>query len=542
MTRALSVVGERFSVTFPWRTTEREDDGGETYVDMIPRSSNSIQTYWRHYKTNPLIRAAVVEAVHSLIGIPLVAEYYSETDKAWLPMPATDRLQRLLRRPSRSMPAAVFWGKQYTDLAVTGNMFMWKQRNDLDGIRQFQRLDPKYTFPIPGEVEEVGGFRYNPNRLIGTGQNALSDLRAGISYASATNYPLEDVVHIPLDPDPDYPLMGLSPIASALKDIDLDNAITEFTTSVMERGAAVDKVLITKQRINDAEARRLERRWLRRRAGPRNAGGLAIIDGTEATLENLGMSLGARDMGLADLRKLVEARVLMAMDVPPIIVGSVVGLENATYSNYNSAKLAFHEENTDPNLWRLCSALEFALTDEFPEHRDKLVRIRPDLSRVMALMQYEESRRRLALAEYNGGLATQTEARASVDRPPLPGGNFYITPLNLARVVPGTEPVPVAGPSPKPEPPQAISGRQMTRLRGSLRDGKTDDLIRELAAVAKSVGISNPVLASRIAWTAAATRDDVAGESLDARTNRISFLAMDLATRHIAENVEDDDD
>jgi len=123
----------------------------------------------------------------------------------------------------------------------------------------------------------------------------------------------------------------------------------------------------------------------------------------------------------------------MAMDVPPIVVGSIVGLENATYSNYMQARLAFHEENTDPNLWRFTSALEHGLADEFPEHAGKQIRIRPDLSRVMALLDWEDRRRRLALAEWNGGIKTQTEARASIDLPPLPGGDFYAFPLNTSR-------------------------------------------------------------------------------------------------------------
>jgi hypothetical protein len=352
-------------------------------------------------------------------------------------------------------------------------MFAWKRRNNGNDLIDLLPVDSRTMHPKPGgdTGKLIGGYVYDPKRVTDIGTAAHSQ---SVDSDSAVTFAPSEVIHVPLEPDPGNPLMGLSPLAAALADIDLDYGITDFTTAVLERGAVMDHALITKQRVSDPEARRIERRWLRRRAGPKNAGGLTVIDGTEGTLSKMGMSIGARDMGLADLRKLIEARILMSLDVPPIIVGSVVGLENATYSNYGQARLAFHEENTDPHLSRICSGLENGLVADYPEHRGKLIRIRPDLSHVMALLDWEDQRRRLALAEFNGAVTTRTEARAAVDRPALPGDDFSILPLNVQRLGIDGQPLdppakaPPTGFAPTPGANDEVSGRRRDRMRSAV--------------------------------------------------------------------------
>lgn len=430
------------------------EDVGLSPSNGVHRSASNMTTYWRHYKTNPIIRAAVTEIVHALISIPMLAERYASG--TWLPLEPGDRPQHILRNPAphlsnaRGMDPATFYSYLYTDLTVTANLYSRKLRGQRSREPlAFRRMDPLHIVPVLDNGGVVDRYVHNPVQIIGDREPPRGIVGESIDPS--------DIIHIPLDPDPDYPAIGLSAIASVLKQIDLQNAITDFTTSVMSRGAVLDKALITKQQVTDADARRIERRWQSRRSGPNNAGGLAVIDGTEGDLVNLGMSLSAREMGLVDLEKAVEALILMGMDVPPIVVGAVVGLENATYSNYGQARLAFHEENTDPNLWRVTSAFGYGLDGEYGENRNTLIRLRPDLSRVMALLQWEDQRRRLNLAEFNDGLTTQTESRAAGDRPPLDNGDWIKLPLNQQRLSPSL--LGAAVPDIQQEPPDADAMR-----------------------------------------------------------------------------------
>lgn len=528
MKNPISSIIERFSGVAEY--PRRYED--ETYPARIRSSARSLDTYWMHYRDNPIVRAAVVEAVHAAGSIPFIAEYYSEPDKAYVPFPATDRLQRLLRRPSRSVPASVFYGSRLTEFAVTGNMYLWKRRDKRTGEPlEFWGLHPNHTRPEPGKEVEIGGYRYDPTRNIGDSSIAVADAQLNTD-PGGTVYRREDVIHVPTDQDPTYPLLGLSPIASALKHIDVHNAITDFTTAVLENNAVVDKALVTKQRVNDSEARRIERRWGKRRSGPKNAGGLVVIDGTEGTLQNIGMSIGARDMALTDLEKTIEALILMAMDVPPIVVGAVVGLENATYSNYMQAKLAFHEENTDPNTWRFASALEFGLEDEFPEHRDKLIRIRPDMSRVMALLEWEDKRRRLSLAEFAAGVTTQTETRAATDRPPLPNGGFLNIPLHAAQVEPENIPDVIAAltdPQAPSAPDADVAARHVIHMRAAMRKSPEDEFAF-VRSYASRLGAED---AAEVARRALSHREDIPAQSLEKKARRVLAWAKSEAAQNL---------
>ena len=171
MRNPLAYLRERFTIT---RSSlphlEGDDDSGTPSF----RSAYNVNQYWRHYKTNPIVRAAVVEGVHAMTTIPFIAEYYSVPTQAWLPLPPTDRLVRRLRRPSRSFPPAVFWARQFTEQAVTGNQFIWKRRGGPEVIDEFRRIDSRYAFPYAAGDEELAGYRYNASRLVADSVGAPS--------------------------------------------------------------------------------------------------------------------------------------------------------------------------------------------------------------------------------------------------------------------------------------------------------------------------------------------------------------------------------
>jgi len=377
-----------------------------------------------------------------------------------------------LADPNETLDAAALWERFWTEIVVTGNGILWKQRDrgpSGKDIRQLWPVDTRHVQIMQDRERLVAGYVFDPAVLTGTGQA----MAQAFPTATAQRYSVADILHLRLSPDPDYPLWGYSPLAAALSEIDLDNAITEFTTALMENGAVTTHVFTTKNPVDETEIERIGRRWKQRRGGPTHAGELVVIDGTEGALTRAGLAIGSREMGLADLRKQIEARILSALNVPPIVVGAVVGLENATYSNYMQARLAFHEENTDPNLRRIQSVFTKGLAREF----GPALRIRHDLSRVMGLQEWETGRRRLALAEYAGGIATQNEARADVDRPPLEGGDITLAGLNM-QVLPAS----VRRVTQRPP----ITSSMAYRLRGALG--------RDLAALSAEIEVRAEVM------------------------------------------------
>lgn len=463
--------------------TRDATDESEGSPRHFAKSARHVNTYWRHYRDNPLIRSATNEIINAIISIPLIADKYDRDSSSWEPIPMDDPLSQLLAFPSQSVSPAVYNQAAVTQLVVTGNGYEYKERGRLGAIREFTIADSRFMYPVRGQNTMLGGFNWTDKYATGTGEAAIGDLAA---HFDNKTYPIRDIIFTCLTPDPTYPLMGLSPIASALNDIDLDEAITRFTTALMNRGAVHDWALITKARTNESEMRRMVRRWFRR-SGPDNAGGLVVVDGTEADLKQLGMSIGPRDMALMELRKFVEARMLMVLNVPPIVVGSVIGMENATYSNYDSARKALHEENTDPLLTRICSAKEWSFRDEFPEHRGDMIRVRADLSHVWALLDNVDKRDRLWLAKMNAAAATQAEGRKGMDMSPLKGvPDFFMTPANY---VPQTiDQIGKTGPVSNGATAAAPDQKQVLALRKALADGDKIGVMRQLSAHAQYYG------------------------------------------------------
>lgn len=511
-------------------TPTRIEDESDGITRSVHRSSRSINTYWLHYRDNPVIRAAVNEIVNALVSIPLIAEEYSPADKAWIPLEPDDEYMQFLAAPSQTVSPPQWYQHYYANLIVSGGGYWWKQRDTLDGLREGVIVDSRAILPIASASGGIDRFQFYPNMFESV--NSVLGLQ-GIG----TPYPVKDIVYTSLTPDPVYPLLGLSPIASVLKEIDIDDAITRFTTRLMERGAIHEWAMISKTPVTDAQVNRIERRWFRKRAGVDNAGGLVVVDGTEVDLKQLGMSIGPRDMGMMDLRKQVEARMLMALNVPPIVVGAVIGIENATYSNYGQARMAMHEENTDPLLARICGAWEWSLRDEFPSHRGKIVRIRADLSHVWAMLESLDKRDRLALAKFEGGAMSHAETRAAMDAPPLRGvAPYYLTPsgYNVQQI--GTAGAPIAPVIPgaggtqqkSPDMPAAPTQGEMRRLRKGLADNNKPDAMRTLSTRIQTHGY-NETDADFLAFDVLFRLRGDAGETLTAKSWRMLATADEMA-------------
>lgn len=402
--------------------------GNAVGVGRVRKSVRDVGVYWTHYLTNEVVHALVKEQVNALMSLLLVGEDYNESSRRYVRLPETHDLIQLLRFPHPDMSSAVLFERFWTDHAVAGNGVLLMLRGRTTGRpSQLWPLDSRHVYMQREEgTERVAAYWYDPNVTWGTGARQLSVPRFS---DSAVRYRPKDILHLPGPPDPNYPRWGLPWIAPALDMIDLDNEITRFSQGFFERGAVTDHLYTSEDELTDEEIERLETRWNRRRAGTENAFGLWVLDKTRGNLQRMGLATGSREIGLFDLRKQVEARIASAANIPPIVVGFTIGLEHATYSNYAQARGAMHEENTGPHIRKWEAELTFKLAREFGPN----LRIRADLTRVMALLEWEEKRQRLELSKLQMGSQTRNETRSALDLPPTEGGDVFLTPLNVTQ-------------------------------------------------------------------------------------------------------------
>jgi len=227
----------------------------------------------------------------------------------------------------------------------------------------------------------------------------------------------------------------------------------------------------SKNRLPEGEADRIIREWNQFVAGLDRAFGLAVIDGTEGTLTKLGTDF-SRDLGLHDLRRDIESRILAPLNVPPVIVGAVIGLTNTqSYASYEQARAAFYEENVDPNVKRMESLFTKGLAAEF----EGVLRVRADTSNIMALEGFRKLRSDRLNAEVLSGRTTVNEARAEAGKPHIVGGDVILQPVNVTPM-----PVAMASDSGQTMPISRGRIRRLTKalVAGASIEGLIDEQIR----------------------------------------------------------------
>lgn len=411
------------------------------------------------YQKNSVVTACITTLTVTFPEPPLLV-WDSEDDDA-KPIPRHP-LRVLLRKPNNLMGEDELWQYTIAYAAIGGNAYWHKVR---DGGRRVIRLMPYHAGQIravPGGDEWVLGYEYND----GSG--------------TWRPIPKDDIVHFkwPL-PDPEQPWQAQPPLRSVAPAVDTDSELDRYLFALLKNDA-VPRIVITLPNnvaMEPDEKARLREQW-RERYGGNNRGDLAVLD-DGATIQRLGLDL--EQLAFDALRKVPEARIAAAFRVPPILAGLNVGLETATYSNYEQARKAFTQDLLVP-LWRAWAAeVESALAPEFGNG----VSARHDLTKVASLQQDVNALWTRVDKAFNSGYLSFQESRMALGfgepqrqdlfavpmaRDLLPFVDIINPPEPIITVLPPKPPPQLPAPSdrapddgkpePQEQPPKALGQRQ----------------------------------------------------------------------------------
>lgn len=397
------------------------------------RGAANVSAIQRAYKENELVNAAITETVRGLISVPLMAEQWIPRSERWAVQPWTHPLVRLLERPNPFMDRVRLLDRFWTDVAVLGNGLLWKQRDGSGAVIALWPIDATTVVVKADPVTMIEGYYvFKDGSTFGTGTaiSGAQKLVEGADPKRYIRYPPQDVIHLALSPDPVFPLWGLSPIAPTLPSVAADDAITAFIIRFFQRGAIPAFLYEAEHEMTEDEIARMKTQFDTQQGGTDRSWGLAVVDRTQGKLTRMGLATGSREIGLHELRMDIEARILGPLNVPPIVVGAVIGLTHATYSNYAQARTAQHEENTAPNLVRIVSVFTWGLASEFGDD----LRVVADTSNVMALDELQTTRVARATQKLLSGGASINEFRNEVGLPPTEGGDVLLVPLNAEQL------------------------------------------------------------------------------------------------------------
>jgi HK97 family phage portal protein len=286
------------------------------------------------FQRNSLIYSAIMFKVRAQMAAPLRA-YEGDVDSP-TPLKASHPLAQLLARPNLYMSWPEFQGINTVYLNLAGETFIALLRPRMGGmVERMLPLRPDRCFPIPDSKGGLKGYFYCPEN---------------VNPANGIPIAVEDMIHVKL-PNPLDPLeglgRGLSPLASLAYSASVDNMITEFLYGFFKTGAMPTGILRFNVPLQAEEADRIKERWHELHGGYEKWSDVAVLDNA-GEYQRVGLTF--EEMGFLGIDERNESRILGPFGVPPILIGSRMGMLHSTYSNYEQARKAFWEDTFKPEL------------------------------------------------------------------------------------------------------------------------------------------------------------------------------------------------
>ncbi|MGH7534232.1 MAG: phage portal protein, partial [Gemmatimonadales bacterium] len=368
-------------------------------------------TYAREaYRRNPLVFACILELAQSVAEPRLIVEA-EQAGETWAPVPPTHPLRRLLAQPNPEESTAELLTALIVHLQVGGNGYLHKRRNGVQQPVELWLLRPDRTAPVVGEDGMLTRWEYTvPGR-------PMAPVVPG------------DLVHVKAAPDPLDDYHGLAPLAVAARIVDLDSSAIDYLRGFFLNAGVPAGILSFKTRVPPEERKRQKDQWREEYQGLRmpsrsldgggwadwiGGGGGSEIGGWHA-LAVLDAGAEYKELGsrpeklrMTAIWEASETRICQVFGVPPILVGAWVGLERSTFANYAEARRSFWEETLSPLYRYLGDVLTRGLAREFGDR----LRVRFDLTTVMALQEDADRRRAWSVKLWDSGLGSLNEARA----------------------------------------------------------------------------------------------------------------------------------
>lgn len=204
---------------------------------------------------------------------------------------------------------------------------------------------------------------------------------------------------------------GLSPIQAAATAIDVHNAASRWSKSLLDNAARPSGAIVYKGADGQAamsadQYDRLLSEMESHHQGARNAGRPMLLEGG---LDWKPMGFSPSDMEFQKTKEAAAREIALAFGVPPMLLG-IPG--DATYSNYQEANRAFYRLTVLPLVTKVTSAVGHWLS----EMTGEAVALKPDLDQVPALAVERDAHwNRVANADF----LTDAEKRAMLGLPPI---------------------------------------------------------------------------------------------------------------------------
>lgn len=310
-----------------------------------------------------------------------------------------ERLYKLLSlKPNDYMTPQEFWELVTVCLCLRGNFYAYKVKA-LGEVVELLPLDPGCVSPsLNSQWKPVYRVTFPDGSTDVLGQDDIWHVRI-----------------LTLDG-----LVGLNPIAYAREAISLGLATEEHGARLFGNGAVTSGVLRTDQTLSDTAFNRLKADFEERHTGLGNAHKPMIL---EMGLDWKSMALSAEDSQFLETRKFQLEEICRLFRVPMHLVQNT---DRATFSNIESLGIGFINYSLVPYLTRIEQRINIGLVKE-----NKQGAYYAKFNAGALLRGDMKSRFESYATGINWGMFSPNDCLELEDRNPRPGGDVYLTPLNM---------------------------------------------------------------------------------------------------------------
>jgi len=267
-------------------------------------------------------------------------------------------IQALLNLPNPEISPKEFRVLLMQHLQLAGNAYIKKVKQGSRSIELWPMLPDKIT-PVPSNTigQLLGSYMFN------SGINGI-----GIEYI-----PPELVIHMKFE-DPSNPLLGISPLMAAAKEVDIAVEQSKWNKVSLQNRGNPDGIVSFDAELSKEQVTEIEQAIREKRAGAENAHRIWVFP-SGAKFQKISMS--QIDLDFINGKKMTREEICAAFGVPPPLLGIY---DQATYNNVQSAERLFWELTMVPQLNAMCDALAWGLRDELDG-----LRIIPDYKQIKAM-------------------------------------------------------------------------------------------------------------------------------------------------------------
>lgn len=358
------------------------------------------------YKTSAIVRRCVWELAETAALPPLqIGQFTGDGEGESFEANPVHPLKPVLERPTPQMDYGTF-------------MQLFVSRLMLCGYSPVRKIRPKTANELTGNV--MGLFPWLPTNFrlrLQKGWEPIAGFATRVNTSDTwQNEDYGDWIYA-YYPDPASQYKACGPLQAAQYDHQMDVERLNFTGEILEN-LDVPGLVVTSEGMGDAEYERF-RAQMKDRAGKGKRGSTALIDGMNA---KAALMNPLQDVDLPGLSSMSESRICMAFGVPPILIGTRLGLERSTFSNYEEARKSFYENTMIPFWHRLESLFTHTL---LREEGDTQHVVKFDTSEIPELQPALEELSARARKDYESGVITREEARKEAGYPAEPEGETW---------------------------------------------------------------------------------------------------------------------